>query len=117
MKHIIPFGIVTLTVLTTGCHGLGGFGYSAHVLREYHPETGKLVRKESKRDLNKLGSVAAFTSKEASAFQHTRTNLTGTVSSTSLGALKSQPSPEAIEAGGKAAGSVIGAAVKSAVQP
>jgi hypothetical protein len=112
---LLPLLSLASLIVFTGCHALGGLGYSAHVVKDYSADTGKLVRKETKRDLNKLGSTTVFTSKEASAFTHARTNLTGTASATSLGQVKSQPSPEAIEAGGKAIGGAVGTSVRTVI--
>jgi hypothetical protein len=97
--------LLALLPILTGCSGLMGLGYSAETERDY--QAGEITKKVTKRDLSLFTSRAVLTSKEASAVTHSRSNLTGTASSTSIGKIASDPDEKAIDSMGTAVGKAL----------
>lgn len=108
--------LVALLIFGMGCRATYGRGYSYHRVETYSTN-GTLLARETWKDRNGISSGGAFSSAEASAFKHERTNFLGTASKTSLGKYGDKPDADSIKAAGEAAGKVIGEALKTAVKP
>jgi hypothetical protein len=100
---------------TPGCFTAHNKDHAVHEVREYHAQTGRLVRHERWEDFHKGGGTALLADPKASALdrQHVNQSALGGNSAIKVGEVSSVVSTNGLTATGDAAGNILGEASKA----